>query len=218
MVHERWRVSVTLNSFPKNYHDPLFAKFTEYLIAGAVIKCTPSPSNVSGTIELLSSTESSEIIKLAAKQRRTKFNGNSKDLKLQMLKKITAASDLPFIKWHNNSCRFDTCLALLYFLNDSDQILKSMDGRKALSKMLNTVFALINKLEFYKVQAEFIKYCESNNIINSDENISSFGSITCLIPRLVNTSINLYYLRFLRSVSAPIISVQKLIQSQNKHT
>jgi hypothetical protein len=84
----------------------------------------------------------------------------------------------------SNSCRFDTFLAWLFFLTNTDDqdLLKNQDLRCHPFKILNEVVELMNKGNFEDAQMKFLNYCKTSKI---DGKITEMGNYFVLIKNLL---------------------------------
>ena len=73
-------------------------------------------------------------------------------------KKFSDGILFDFIPWKNNSCRFDTILALLYFISEENHSFLEIAILKDLLEELDTLFRHIRDNEFTLAQTKFIDF------------------------------------------------------------
>jgi hypothetical protein len=131
-----------------------------------------------------------------AQQTTIPFHITSQQFKKIKLNDIITPSQIPkMMILKSNSCRFDTFLAWLFFLVNTDEqdLLKKKDLRCHPFKILNEVIELMKKAHFEDAQTKFLNHCKTSKI---DENTSEMGNYFVLIKHILKDKFNQFQIEY----------------------
>ena len=100
-----------------------------------------------------------------------------------------------FINWKENSCRFDSILALIYFLHQDDPNIFKSQNKDA---DLNPILKLLNENKYTAAQTKFKKFAKAQK---HQENSESFGSAVDLLQKIIQFNYEDFNMIFNEEVS-----------------